>query len=123
MASTVSKPALPKVDLESLFALQKANLESLTQAQHVWIDAAQAILALQQGWVQDVVSGFDGFGKVDAQKKPEAYFADAKANAEKAMAVAKQGIDLGLKAQSDMAQILSKRAAANMDGFKGFVAA
>ncbi len=123
MARTAPKLTFPKFDLESLFALQKANLDSLTQAQHVWVDAAQAILRLQHSWVQDVVKGFEGAGQVDTQKKPEAYLADAKANAEKAMAIAKQGIDLGLKAQNEVAQILTKRATANMDEIKGFAAA
>jgi hypothetical protein len=123
MARTAPKLAVSKLDLESLFAMQKANLESLSQVQHVWIDAAHAIFRLQHGWVQDVVKGFEGAGQIDAQKKPDAYLADAKANAEKAMAVVKQGFDLGVKAQSEVAQILSRRATANIDEMKGFAAA
>lgn len=124
MARTTSpKVTLPKFDLDGLFALQRANLESLTQAQQVWVDATQAIVRLQHNWVQEVFKGFEGVGQIDAQKKPEAYLADAKVNAEKAMAVAKQGFDLGVKAQSEVAQILTKRAAANIDEIKGFAAA
>ena len=115
--------AMPKFDFETLVAMQKANVDTLVQAQGVMVEAAQAIAKLQTGLIEETFKNMQTFMKFDAKAKPEAYLADAKAAADKVMAVAKQELDLGLKAQTEVAQLVSKRAAANMEGLKAFAAA
>lgn len=115
--------AMPKFDFEALVAMQKANVETIVQAQGVMVEAAQAIAKLQSGLVEETIKNIQAFLKFDAKAKPEAYLADAKAAAEKVMAVAKQELDLGMKAQAEVGQLVSKRAAANMESLKTIAAA
>jgi hypothetical protein len=109
--------ATTKIDFDALFALQKANVETLLQAQQILIEAAQAAAKAQYGWLQESVEGFQAAlsGKFDADKKPETYLAEVKAAAEKVMAVAQTQLDLGMKAQSEALELLTKRAATNID--------
>lgn len=108
--------ALPTFNVEAIVALQKANFETLFNAQQILVDAAQAASAAHVAWVKEIMevaqSSMTGF---DADKKPEAYFAEAKIAAEKAVAVLQTEIDLGLKAQNEVAELLTKRAAKNVD--------
>lgn len=115
--------AMPKFDFEALIGMQKANVETLVQAQAVMVEAAQAIAKLQTGLLEETFKSMQAFLKFDAKVKPEAYLADAKAAAEKVMAVAKEELDVGMKAQTEVAQLVTKRAAANMEGLKAFAAA
>ena len=45
------EPKLPKLDLDALFATQKANLAAVQEAQSVLIDAAQAIAKVQHDYL------------------------------------------------------------------------
>ena len=50
----------PKVDLDALFGLQKANLAVAYEAQTVLVDALQAIVRLQHGYAQELVANAEG---------------------------------------------------------------
>jgi hypothetical protein len=116
-------PQFPKFDVTALVNMHKANVETLVQAQKVWADAAQAIAKLQYGLFEDGVKSAQGLLKLDPKGKPEIAFADVKAAAEKAVAVAKEEFDLGVKAQNEVAQLFVRRATANIDELKAFAAA
>lgn len=113
---------LPKLDLEAVFALQKANLAAAQEAQSVLLDAAQAIARAQHGYVSELVARAEAALKAREPKKPEALLADAQASAQKAVAVAKEGIELGVAAQRRVADLLAKRAQANLDELKALAA-
>ncbi|MCB1969484.1 MAG: phasin family protein [Geminicoccaceae bacterium] len=109
----------PKFNADALIALQKSNIETLVQAQTILIDAAQAISKVQYGWVAESLKAFEGAfeGNVTA-RKPEELMADAKAAAEKVVKVAKEEIDLGMKAQNEVVDLVTKRVAANLEEVK-----
>ncbi len=123
---TPTFPQFPaaKIDFDALFALQKANVETVLQAQQVLIDAMQAATKAQYGWMQETFESAQAVltGKFDTDKKPEAYLADVKAAAEKVMTVAQTQVDLGMKAQAEAMDLLAKRAAANVDEAQKFAA-
>ncbi|MFW5680292.1 MAG: hypothetical protein ACOC3D_08490 [Pseudomonadota bacterium] len=115
-------PTLPqfpiaKIDFDALFALQKANVETMLQAQQVMVEAMHAATKAQYGWMQEAFEASQAAlnGKFDADKKPEAYLAEVKAAAEKVMTIAQTQMDLGMKAQAEAMDLLTKRAAANVD--------
>ncbi len=114
---TFPKFPVAKFDFDALFALQKANVETMLQAQQVVIEAMQAAAKTQYGWMQESMESFQAAmnGKFDADKKPEAYLAEVKAAAEKVLSVAQTQVDLGMKAQAEAMDLLTKRAAANVD--------
>ena len=116
---TPTFPQFPvaKIDFDALFALQKANVETLLQVQNVVIEAMQAASKAQYGWLQENLETAQVVfaGKLDTDKKPEAYLADVKVAAEKLAVVAQTQMDLGMKAQAEAMDLLAKRAAANVD--------
>ncbi len=112
-----------KVDVEQVLAMHKANLGTMFEAQRVMLDTAQTLAAAQFNYFRDALGNAESMAtKMDMQAKPEAYAEETKAVAEKAMAVAKNGYDLSLKAQNDVAEILSKRVNANVEEMKKFAA-
>jgi hypothetical protein len=113
---------LPKVDVDALFALQKANLAAAYEAQVILVDAAQAIAKVQQGYVEEVVTTVEAALKTKEPKKPETVLADAQAAAEKALAVTKEGVQLGVAAQRRVADLVAKRVQANIEEFKALAA-
>lgn len=113
---------LPTIDLEALFGLQKANLAVAQETQSVVLEAAQAILRLQQGYASELVAGFQAVAKTKDAAKPETVLADVKAAAEKAVSVAKQGVDLSVAAQQRVVELVSKRVKANVDELKAVAA-
>jgi enamine deaminase RidA (YjgF/YER057c/UK114 family) len=107
---------LPKLDVDALFAMQKANMDTVVKAQTVLLDAAQAAVKAQYGFVADFVDQMQAMsGKFDAEKKPEAYVADVKAAADKYVTVTQSQVDLGMKAQAEAMDMLAKRVQANVD--------
>lgn len=108
---------LPKVDMDAFFAMQKANMDTFVQAQAVVLEAVQAATKLQYGFVAEYLDTVQAMstGKFDIEKKPEAYVADMKAAAEKVVTVAQTQMDLGMKAQAEALDLLTKRAQANVD--------
>lgn len=118
------KMPLAKIDFDALYLLQKANVDALMQAQQVMVEAMQAAAKLQFGWMKDSYASVEAVlgGKFDTDKKPDAYLADIKVVAEKAVAVAQSQMDLGMKAQAEALDVLTKRAAANVDEVQSFAA-
>jgi hypothetical protein len=109
---------LPKIDLDALFGVQKANLAVVQETQSVVLEAAQAIMRLQHGYASEVVATLKAAATVKEPKQPQAVLADVQAAAEKAVAVTKQGVDLGVTAQQRVAELVSKRFKANVDELK-----
>lgn len=132
MAATAASPfpgtfklpelKLPKLDLETVFALQKANLAAVQEAQSVLLDAAQAIVKLQHGYASELVAQAEAALKAKEPRKPEAVIADAKAAAEKAVAAAKQGVELGVAVQRRVAELVAQRVQANLAELKTLAA-
>ena len=112
----------PKVDLDALFGLQKANLAVAYEAQTVLVDALQAIVRLQHGYAQELVATLKTAATTKAPAKPETVMADVKAAAEKAVAVAKEGVDLGVAAQQRVVGLMTDRVKANVDELKALAA-
>ena len=113
---------LPKVDVEAVFALQTANLAALHEVQSILVDAVQAIARVQIGWLEDSAAGLKVALSSREPKQPQALVADAKAAAEKAVAVTKQGVDLGVAAQQRVVELVAKRVQANIEELKALAA-
>ena len=113
---------LPKFDLDALFGLQKANLSVAQETQSVVLEAFQAIVRLQHGYALEVVETLKTAAKTKEPAKPETVMADVKAAAEKAVAVTKQGVDLGVAAQQRVVELVSQRVKANVDELKTIAA-
>ena len=113
---------LPKIDLDALFGLQKANLAVIQETQSVVLEAAQAILRLQHGYATEVVETVKGAFASKEPAKPETMLADVQAATQKAVAVAKQGVDLGVAAQQRVVELVTQRVKANVDELKAIAA-
>ena len=113
---------LPKVDLDALFALQAANLAAAHEVQSIVLDAVHAIARVQHGWVEESVASVKAALSAKEPKPADAILADVKAATEKAVAVGKQGIDLGVAAQQRVADLVAKRVRANIDEFNALAA-
>jgi hypothetical protein len=132
MEFTMTKPAtttlplaelkFPKLDIDALFAAQKANLAVVQEAQNVLIEAAQAIARAQYDWTMDMVANGESALRSKQPGKPEAFVADMQSTAERTMAVAKQSVDLATAAQQRVAELVAQRAAANLDELKSLAA-
>ena len=112
----------PKVDLDALFGLQKANLAVAYEAQSVLVDALQAIARLQHSYAKELVESLKSAAATKAPAKPETVMAEVKAAAEKAVAVAKEGVDLGVAAQQRVVGLMTDRVKANVDELKALAA-
>jgi hypothetical protein len=112
----------PKLDIDALFAAQRANLAVVQEAQTVLIDAVQAIVRVQYDWTMDMVANGENALRGKQPAKPEALVADMQSTAEKTMAAAKQSVDLATAAQQRVAELVAKRAAANLDELKSLAA-
>jgi hypothetical protein len=113
---------LPMFNMEAMVALQKANVAAAVEAQGILVGAVQAILKMQYGYVQEMVTGTESMLSGAATKKPEAMLADVQTTAGKAMAVAKEGIEVGVAAQRKVADLVVKRVQANMNELKALAA-
>jgi hypothetical protein len=113
---------LPKIDLDALFGLQKANLAVLQETQSILLEATQAIARLQKGYAEEVVEALKAKVSTKTPAKPDAVLADVQAATQKAVAVAKQGVDLGVAAQQRVVQLVSQRVKANVDELKAIAA-
>ena len=98
----------PKVDLDALFGVQKANLAAAQEAQNVLIDAAQAIAKVQFGYFEQAVEEAKSAFASKELPKPEAGIASVKAAAEKSVAVAKEVVDLAASASADTRAIYAE---------------
>ena len=114
---------LPKFDLDGMVALQRANVAAVREAQDVLIEAAYAIAKVQKSWVEDTFASVKSTFTGKEPKAPEAAYAEVKAATEKALAVVKQGVDLGAAAQRKVVDLMTRRAVDNVEEFKTLAAA
>lgn len=112
----------PKVDLDALFALQRANLAVLHEVQSVLVEATQAIVKAQADYVEELTARTKAVLAAKEPKKAEAVLADVQAAAEKAVSVGKENVDRSLVAQRRVADLVTKRVQANIDEFKALAA-
>ncbi len=109
-------PGLPRFDLDALFALQKANLETFFQAQKIAFDFVQTLTRRQAELAREAFARAEGLLRgFDPGKQPTGYVDEARAAIEKAVAEVRELADLGLRAQSEIVDLFVKRAAANLD--------
>ena len=118
------KFGVPKFDLDALISFQKANVETVVAAQKIFFDLFQTVAKRQTELVKEFASKFEGSmkGGFDTKKQPAAYVDEAKAAIEKAVADAKETMDLSLKAQAEVVELFVKRATANFDQVKSIAA-
>jgi hypothetical protein len=121
--SNPTEPKLPKLDLDALFALHRANVAAVREVYDVLIETAQAIAKVQQSWIEDTFASARTAFASQEPKAPEAAYAEAKAATEKALAAVKQGVDLGTAAQRRVIDLMTRRAAENVEEFKTLAAA
>src|SRR5215217_5953497 len=84
----------PKFDLNALLSVQKANLAAASQVQSILVDAVQAIARAQIAYAEQAVADAKAAVSAKALPKPDAVMADAKAVAEKAIAVTKEVVNV-----------------------------
>ena len=113
---------LPKFDLDALFSVQTANLAAANQVQTILVDAAQAVARVQYGYVEQAVADVKAVLGTKELPKPEAVMADVKAAAEKAIAVAKEVVDLTVGAQKRVAELVTQRVQASVTELKALTA-
>lgn len=120
--STVTFPTtefkFPKFDLDALFSAQKANLAAAHEAQTVLLGAAEAVAKVQYGYVEQ--SFADAKAAFAAKQLPKAE--TVKAAGEKAVAVAKEVVDLTVAAQKRVTELLTKRTEATVGELKAVAA-
>lgn len=122
-AAKTNSANFPKFDLDAWIALNKANLETLIAAQKIVFDFWQTVAKRQADMMKDSVGKFEGlFRAFDVKKQPKDYVEEAKSVIEKAMADAKETLDLGMKAQAEVVDLFVKRATANLDEAKSLAA-
>ena len=113
---------LPRFDLDAVVAMQRANLHTFVQAQKILTDAAQGIAKAQAGYVNEIVAQMQGAMARKDAKRSDAYLAEMRAAAERAVTVATEQFGLGTKAQSEVVDLLTKRAVANFEHVKTMAA-
>jgi hypothetical protein len=116
------EPKLPKLDLEALFAAQRANLGTAQEAQTVLTDAAQAIARVQYGYVEQAATGAKAALAGKELPKPETALANVKSGVETAVAVAEEVVDLAVGAQKRVVELLTQRGQANVSELKALAA-
>ncbi|MCB2053939.1 MAG: phasin family protein [Geminicoccaceae bacterium] len=111
--------AMPKLDVEAMFAMQRANIETLVAVQKIFFDLAQTMARRQSEMMKDAFDRGQAMMKTqDGKSKPADYMDEARVAMEKAVADAKETLDLGLKAQNEAVDLVVKRAAKNFDEAK-----
>jgi hypothetical protein len=118
----LAAPTFPKLNLDTVFALQKANLGAVREVQDILLDTTQALARLQYGWVEGTFAQARAVLTGQSLKNPEAALTDVKGAADRVLAVARQGVELGTTAQRRVAELLAQRTAANLDQLKALAA-
>ena len=109
---------LPKLDLDALFAVQKANLAAAHEAQAVLVEAFQAIAKAQQGRVEQAVAEAKATLESKKLSDPQAVLAEVKAAVEKNVAVSKEVVDLAVAAQRRVVELFTQRTQASVEELK-----
>jgi hypothetical protein len=108
----------PKFNLDALFTAQKANLAVVQEVQSVMVDAAHSIARIQYGLIAEMMASGEGALHAKQPAKPEDVVAGIQTTAEKAMGVAKESVSLATAAQQRVTELVTQRAAANLDELK-----
>ena len=106
---------LPKIDVDAVLDLQKGNLAAMQESQRVVLDAAQAMLRLSHGYAQELASSLKAMARTDEPAKPETILVDVQAATQKAVSVAKQGVELGVAAQRRVVELVGQRVTAGVE--------
>jgi phasin family protein len=116
----------PTVDVETVVAMQRKNIEALTQANQLAIEGAQAVLRYQlemtrrtmEEFSQMFTSFFQPNGSMEDRLAKQADF--SKTAMEKGISNARELTDLVTKANSEAFSVLSKRVAETMDEMRDY---
>jgi len=111
----------PTVDLETVVAMQRKNIEALTQANQLAIEGAQAVLRHQlemtrrsmEEFSDMVTSLFLPNGSMEERVAKQTEF--SKTALEKSMANAREVTDLMTKANTEAFNVLSRRVAESLE--------
>jgi len=120
--TTLSDYKLPKFNFDALFTAQQANLAVAHEVQSVLVDAAQAVARVQLAWIAEMVASGEKALQTKQPAKPEELVADIQTKTEKAMGVAKESVGLVTAANQRVAELVTQRAAANLDELKTLAA-
>src|SRR3954462_10614097 len=104
-----------KLDVDAMFDLQKGNLIALQETHSVVLDAVQAIMRLNYGYVREMAASLQAMAQATDPPKPDAVIADIQAVTRKAVSLAKQGVDVGVAAQHRVAKLVGQRVRASVD--------
>jgi hypothetical protein len=119
------EPKLPKLDLDALFATQKANLAAVQEAQSVLIDAAQAIAKVQHDYLGQSMAAVRAALSRKELAKPDAVLAEIKVAVERISATTKQVMDfavVAVAAQHRAVELVTRRTRANISEWKALAA-
>ena len=128
------EPKLPKLDLDALFATQKANLAAVQEAQSVLIDAAQAIAKVQHDYLGQSMAAVRAALSRKELAKPDAVLAEIKDAVvrirsvdvvERISATTKQVMDfavVAVAAQHRAVELVTRRTRANVSELKALAA-
>ncbi len=116
MTDKPEMPSMPKVDMDAMMAIQKANIETMTAIQKIMFDLTQAVAGRQADMFKEAFARTETIMKgFDQKKDPQAYVEEARAAFEKAFADVKETIDMGMKAQNEVVDLVVKRSQANIE--------
>ena len=119
------EPKLPKLDLDALFATQKANLAAVQEAQSVLIDAAQAIAKVQHDYLGQSMAAVRAALSRKELAKPDAVLAEIKVAVERISATTKQVMDfavVAVAAQHRAVELVTRRTRANVSELRALAA-
>ena len=119
------EPKLPKLDLDALFATQKANLAAVQEAQSVLIDAAQAIAKVQHDYLGQSMAAVRAPLSRKELANPDAVLAEIKVAVERISATTKQVMDfavVAVAAQHRAVELVTRRTRANVSELKALAA-
>ena len=114
------------VDMETVVAMQRKNIEALTQANQLAIEGAQAVLRYQLEMTRRTMEEFSHMftsffqpnGSMEDRLAKQADF--SKTAMEKGISNARELTDLVTKANSEAFSVLSKRVAETMDEMRDY---
>jgi len=122
----VGEMRTPGIDLETLVAMQRKNVEALTQANQLAIEGAQAVLRYQiemtRRTMEDFSAMFSSFlqpnGSMEDRLSKQADF--SKTAIEKGISNARDISDLVAKANTEAFNVLSRRVTETLEEIRDF---
>lgn len=113
----------PKFDETAYKAFWTGNMAVAVKAQRMVIDAAEAMVARQFALTREAMETAQAAAlNFDVNKKPEVYAEEIKVAAERAQSVVKTEADNVMKVQKDLADLVGKQVASNVDELKKLAA-